>query len=66
MAVALITGPIVGRIPIEHESFPQGHVDVTPPVLLFDDQADLDAVAAAIEAEHRFRGTHPDDETGGV
>ena len=66
MAVALITGPISGRIPIKHKAYPEGHVDVTPDVLLFDDQKDLDAVAAAIEDEHRFRGTHPESETGAI
>ena len=66
MAVALITGPITGRIPIKHKAHPEGHVDVTPDVLLFDDPKELDAVAAAIEDEHRARGTHPESETGAL
>lgn len=66
MPHALITGPISGRIPIKHEAHPEGHVDVTPDVLLFDDPELVKAVAAAIEDEHRFRGTHPESETGAV
>ena len=64
MSHALITGPIVGRIPIAHASSPDGWVDVTPDVLLFDDLDTVNAVASAIEDEHRVRGTHPDLETG--
>jgi hypothetical protein len=63
---ALITGPIAGRIPIKHKKHPEGHVDVTPDVLLFDDMDHVHAVAAAIEDEHRARGTHPELETGGA
>lgn len=59
---ALITGPITGRIPVE--GHPDGHVDVTPEVLYFDHDSDetppgLQAVADAIDVEHRIRGTHP-------
>jgi len=63
---ALYTGPIVGRIPIDHPDHPKGWVDVTPHVLLFehDDDESLPpamlAVAEAINAEHRVRGTHPE------
>ena len=66
MAYALVTGPITGRIPIDHAAFPQGHVDVTSPVLLFDSTDEVEAVAAAIDDEHRIRGTHPELETGAV
>lgn len=56
---ALVTGPIQGRIPITHDNHPEGHVDVTPDVLLFDSADEVQAVADAIEAEHHARGTHP-------
>jgi hypothetical protein len=62
---ALVTGPIVGRIPVG-DGHPDDFVDVTPPVLLFehDDDESLPpamlAVAAAIEDEHRVRGTLPE------
>jgi hypothetical protein len=60
---ALVTGPIVGRIPVPDH--PDGHVDVTPDVLYFEHDSDevpaaLLAVAEAIDAEHRVRGTHPE------
>ena len=61
---ALVTGPITGRIPIEHDGHPEGHVDVTAEVLMFDDVEHVQAVADAIIAEHRIRGTHPESETG--
>ena len=64
MSHALITGPIVGRIPIDHEAHPEGWVDVTPDVLMFDDLERVHAIASAIEDEHRARGTHPESETG--
>ena len=64
MSHALVTGPITGRIPISHDKHPQGHVDVTPDVLLLDDPEHVKAVADAIEAEHHARGTHPSTETG--
>jgi hypothetical protein len=61
---ALITGnSISGRIPVpEH---PDGYVDVTPDVLYFEHDSDetpdiVHHVAAAIDAEHRVRGTHPE------
>ena len=66
MAHALVTGPITGRIPISHENHSDGWVDVTPDVLLFDDTSALEAVAAAIDEEHRVRGTHPELETGAI
>jgi hypothetical protein len=58
---ALVTGPgITGRIPIEHDRHPEGHVDVTPAVITSDDPEHIQAIAAAIEDEHRARGTHPE------
>lgn len=63
---ALVTGPISGRIPVKHKAYPEGHVDVTPDVLLFDDLELVKAIAVAIEDEHTFRGTHPKDETGAI
>lgn len=63
---ALVTGPISGRIPIKHKAHPEGHVDVTPDVLLLDSPGQLQAVLDAIEAEHRVRGTHPETETGAL
>jgi len=60
---ALVTGETIsGRIPVD--GHPDGFVDVTPAVLYFehDDDAVPDAllkVAAAIDAEHLIRGTHP-------
>lgn len=57
--VAIVTGPITGRIPIRHDRHPEGHVDVTPDVLYSDDVEHLQAVAHAIEVEHHARGTHP-------
>lgn len=63
---ALITGPITGRIPIKNDAHPEGFVDVTPDVLLFDTPEHVQAVADAIEAEHYARGTHPISETGAV
>lgn len=56
---ALVTGPITGRIPISHERHPEGHVDVTPDVIISDDPAHIAAIADAIEVEHHARGTHP-------
>jgi hypothetical protein len=52
---ALITGPIQGRIPDGNGGF----VDVTPDVLLFDNEDDVTAAADAIEIEHAIRGSHP-------
>lgn len=60
----LVTGPITGRIPISHDAHPDGHIDVTPAVLIFDSIEQVQAVAAAIEDEHRVRGTHPELEIG--
>lgn len=68
MAVhALVTGPISGRIPVPDH--PDGHVDVTPDVLYFEHDGDttpdlLLKVAKAIDAEHRVRGTHPEQVEG--
>jgi hypothetical protein len=65
---ALVTGPIAGRIPVPSSDYPEDFIDVTPDNLYFDgsdDPADgppkaLLAVYAAIEDEHRIRGTHPE------
>lgn len=61
---ALVTGVnISGRIPVpEH---PEGWVDVTPDVLYFEHDSNetpdiIHHIAKAIDAEHRVRGTHPD------
>ena len=64
MSHALVTGPIAGHIPISHDKYPDGRVDVTPDVLLLDDLEHVKVVADAIEAEHLARGTHPSTETG--
>ena len=63
---ALVTGPITGRIPITHEAHPDGWVDTTPDVLILDSEDQVKAVADAIIAEHRVRGTHPESETGAI
>lgn len=63
---ALVTGPIVGRIPCPDKCVKGDHIDVTPDVLLFDTLEEVNAVAAAIADEHTVRGTHPADETGGI
>lgn len=63
---ALVTGPIAGRVPVG-DGHPDAFVDVTPDVLLFEHDDDgglppaLTAVAEAIDAEHRIRGTHPEE-----
>jgi hypothetical protein len=59
---ALITGPgITGRIPVPSADYPEDFIDVTPAVLHFDSEAQVAAVADAIEDEHRVRGTHPEE-----
>lgn len=57
--VAVVTGPITGRIPIKHAKHPEGFVDVTPYVVYTDDLDHAHAIADAIEVEHHVRGTHP-------
>jgi hypothetical protein len=54
MAHALVTGPIVGRIP-----HGDGFLDVTPDALVFDTAEEAQAAADSIEAEHLARGSHP-------
>lgn len=66
MSIRLVTGPITGRIPIDHPDHAEGWVDVTPDALEFETLEQAQAVADAIEDEHNFRGTHPALETGGI
>jgi hypothetical protein len=56
---ALVTGPIVGRIPTPDPVVPHDFVDVTPDVIYFDNKDHALAVAHAIEDEHWTRGSHP-------
>ncbi len=56
---AVLTGAVSGNIPITHEAFPTGVVDVTPGVLMVGSQDEADAVAAAIEKHLVRLGTHP-------
>lgn len=58
-AHAVLTGPITGRVPIDHEAFPDGVVDVTADVMYVGTQEEAVAVADAIEKEHVRRNTHP-------
>ena len=55
----VLTGPIAGRIPIEHPAFEDGVVDVTDGVLEVGSVEEAQAVAHAIEVAHVQRGTHP-------
>lgn len=57
--VALVTGPITGRIPTPDKAIDGDFTDVTPDVLVFSDVKQAEAVAAAIEVEHYTRGSHP-------
>ena len=56
---ALVTGPISGMVDTPHPDIPQDQVDVTAPVLYFDDPRHVELVAEAIEATHYANGTHP-------
>lgn len=58
-SVAVVTGPITGRIPTPDPAVKADMVNVTPDVLYFDTVEEAQAVAAAIETEHAIRGTHP-------
>lgn len=60
MSHALVTGPIEGEIPIDHPNHPAGVVDVTPSVLILEDDDHALALADAIEQAHLERGTHPE------
>ena len=56
---ALVTGPITGMVDTPHPDSPQDTVDVTAPVLYFDDPRHVELVAEAIERMHVANGTHP-------
>lgn len=60
MAVhALVTGPLMGRVDTPDPRFPEDSVDVSSPVLYFQDEAHALIVAEAIERMHVANGTHP-------
>ncbi len=55
----VLTGPVAGRIPVDHPAFEDGIVDVTPGVLEVGTQEEAQAVADAIERHLVRLGTHP-------